>query len=135
MEAADPEPAEGENASFGAELFRVAAVAALSALQQSQDHRCLRGQCHRYTAGFKCAGVASPFTRSNDRSQCSQCSHSPVSVDTTATETDSKWKRAVEIIVMEHVQRVQRLQGITAAQKLRIGLMAAEQQLTADIGL
>jgi hypothetical protein len=74
LEAVDPEPAEGDNASFGAEFFREAAVAALPALQQSRDHRCLKGQCHRYTAGFKCAGVASPFTRSNDRSQCSQCS-------------------------------------------------------------
>ena len=41
----------------------------------------------------------------------------------------------MEIIAVEHVKRVQRLQGITAAHKLRTGLMAAEQQLTADIGL
>ena len=91
LEAADPEPTEGENASFGAEFFR----------------------------GGMEASAAMTAAESADR----------------VAAADSEWERAVDIIAVEHMQRVERLQRISAARELQAGLMAAEQQITATAQL
>ena len=116
LEAADPEPTEGENASFGAEFFRGGMEA--SAAMTAASVALYGGGGDSRAAGVVTVVVATPSAEVAE------------SADRVAA-ADSEWERAVDIIAVEHMQRVERLQRISAARELQAGLVAAEQQITA----